>query len=266
MRVIFLGKNSEGNGGFCKGIAALQYLLDCQCEVVSVVACDETLKNFAYGKNLALKEIEEIYNDIDNGEIQNIDFVISYGYMRRIRQPLIGFSQLGCINFHPAPLPDWRGMGGVFNFALFEEVKEWGVTAHLVDKSFDTGDILKVNYFDVDASRETVASLVQKSHEQLYILYRAIVDSLINSSIDMSPRKQGKGRYISRKDFNILRKIQTTDSLETIDKKIKAFFYPPRHGAFIEIQGKEYTLVNDEMLKKIKIIIEKEEKDGRNIF
>ena len=84
----------------------------------------------------------------------SIDLIISYGFKNLIKEPLISMPKIGCINFHPAPLPDWRGMGGVFNFALYEQVSEWGVSSHFVDNSFDTGDLIKVNNFKINSKND----------------------------------------------------------------------------------------------------------------
>ena len=181
MRVIFLGKHSAGKGGYCRGIDALKYLLQVGCEIVCVVPCDDSLQNFIYKKKLTSKKIEDVGTNILEGKIRDIDFIISYGYTKKIKEPLISSSRWGCINFHPAPLPEWRGMGGVFNFALFEGVKQWGVTAHFIDKSFDTGNIIKSRHFNIDVSSETVTSLVQKSHIQLLILFKEVVESFFSA-------------------------------------------------------------------------------------
>ena len=54
-----------------------------------------------------------------------------------------------CLNFHPAPLPDIRGLGG-YNVAILEDFAEWGVSAHFVDEEFDTGDLVRVDRFPID--------------------------------------------------------------------------------------------------------------------
>ena len=54
---------------------------------------------------ISMEEAEE-YVKSNPGEI---DLVVSYLYWRKIKQPLIDGPKLGCINFHPAIFPDWRG-------------------------------------------------------------------------------------------------------------------------------------------------------------
>lgn len=40
------------------------------------------------------------------------DLVVSYLFWRKIRKPLIVRPKYRCINFHPAILPDYRGLAG----------------------------------------------------------------------------------------------------------------------------------------------------------
>ena len=72
--------------------------------------------------------------------------VISFLFWRLIREPLISLGRIGCLNFHPAPLPDFRGLGG-YNVAILEGLREWGVSCHFVDEGFDTGDLVEVERF-----------------------------------------------------------------------------------------------------------------------
>lgn len=251
MRTIFLGKHIGGNN-HCLGLNALKYLMD--NKDFEIIKCVTTHKDLLY--DFCVHNNIDVTNDIsDCYDINDIDLVISYGFGNLISETLINNSNIGCINFHPAPLPEWRGMGGVFNFAIYEEVSEWGVTSHFVDKTFDTGDIIKLNTFEVDIENESVSSLTKKSHKELLNLFYEVVDIIIDYNLNKKsiPRlKQDGGRYISKKDFNGLRKINKNDTSDIIDKKIKAFFHPPYHGASIEIDNKEYSLLNSELLKKIK--------------
>jgi len=251
IKTIFLGKHPE-KGGSCLGVDALKILLaNEEIEVVGCVPNDEDLLwKFCIQNDIEIKTIEDVEDQVDD-----VDLIISYGFMKKIKEPLISSPKLGCINFHPAPLPEWRGMGGTYNFAIFEEVEEWGVTGHFVDAGLDTGDIIQVDRFKINTSKETPISLSQKSHKKLLILFGNVVEKVVyysNSNKPIPRKKQGKGRYISKIDFDELRKINDKDTAEIINKKIKAFWYPPHHGAYITIDGSEYSLVNNELLKKIK--------------
>jgi methionyl-tRNA formyltransferase len=58
---------------------------------------------------------------------------------------------------------------------------------------------------------------------------------------------QGQGRYVSQEDFEALRRVQPGDDL---DRKLRAFWYPPHAGAVIEVDGRELTLVNERLLNE----------------
>ena len=244
MKVIFLGNQDSS-------IKGLEYLAEKESDVL-VVTQSEELKIVAQEYNLTAIPENKLYKDIGNGNriLEGTDLVISYGYHKLIKKPLINLPRIGCINFHPAPLPAFRGMGGVYNFAIYEGVETWGVTAHFVDESFDTGDIIGIREFKINPEEETAYSLKEKSHRQLMILYKSIIDAIYEGK-ELPRTPQWEGRYISRQDFEQLRRMQPMDSLEEIDRKIRAFWCPPYDGAYIELHGKEFTLVNSKMLKRI---------------
>ena len=79
----------------------------------------------------------------------DVDVVISFLFWKLIREPLISLGRVGCLNFHPAPLPDFRGVGG-YNVAILEGLSSWGVSCHFVDERFDTGDVVEVERFPID--------------------------------------------------------------------------------------------------------------------
>lgn len=249
MKIIFLGKHI-GNNNNCLGLDALKYLHI--IKQLKNIKCVVKEKDMLY--NYCIKHNIEVTHNIK--DYTDTDLIISYGWHKLIPKHIIKNSRIGCINFHPAPLPEWRGMGGVFNFALFKKITEWGVSAHFVDENFDTGDIIKTNKFKINPTKETIYSLTKKSHNELLILFKEVLDLILinKNSINSIPRKkQTQGNYISKNDLDKLRKVQSNDSIEIIDRKIWSCFCPPYHGAYITIKGKQYSIINDEILNKIKL-------------
>tara|TARA_R110000822_G_scaffold298120_1_gene420801 strand:+ start:713 stop:1456 length:744 start_codon:yes stop_codon:yes gene_type:complete len=246
MRVILLSKHTINNN--CLGIDALSYLCN---NNLNVVMCVSKQKDDLY--DFCKKTNIPVTNDINDCiQFSNIDLIISYGWGNLITPDIIELPKLGCINFHPAPLPEWKGMGGVFNYALYENITNWGCSAHFVDKTFDTGDIIKTNYFSIKHIN-TISSLTKLSHIHTLSLFKEVITMYIqNKTI---PRKsQPACRYISKQDLDTLREIHLTDSIEIIDNKIESCFNPPYPGAYVTINGKQYTLINNNILNKIKFI------------
>ena len=138
-------------------IDGLKILLKKPIEIVAVVAkpnneesfSGEKLYDFAIENNLKIISEDELYSLIEpkkqpNSELSDVDLVISFLFWKIIKKPLIDFPKIGCINLHPAPLPDFRGFSP-YSLAIYQNSPEWGVSAHFVDEKIDTGDIVKVN-------------------------------------------------------------------------------------------------------------------------
>ncbi len=256
MEIIFLGKNKPSV------VKGLQFLLDTKMSVKAIISssphsdndCENGLSEIAKKYNIPFMSDLQLNSILEDKEkckenFEKIDLVISYLYPKKIKEKLIQLPKIGCINFHPAPLPEFRGVSP-YCFGILEDFPYWGVTCHYIDKEFDSGDIIKVKKFDVDLKKETSFSLEQKSQEHLLELFKSII-KIIFEGKDLPRKEQGNGKYFSKKDFERLRQVDENDSEEMISKKIRAFWYPPFSGAYIKIKNKEYTIINDDMLKKI---------------
>jgi|LWDU01.1.fsa_nt_gi methionyl-tRNA formyltransferase len=255
MRVIYLGKNKPSV------VESLLHLVKKGINVTIIVCKSE---NDHKNCNLCEKadelgifhcNDEKLYSIILNKKskhrklIQNIDLVISYLFWKKIKSPLLQVPKIGSVNFHPAPLPEYRGFSP-YTFGILNDASDWGVTAHYIDDKFDTGKIIKVKKFSVDIQHETSFSLEQKSQKYLYLLFKEIIKTLLTSGI-LKSTSQGTGKYFSKKDFEINRKILLGSSVEEVDKKIRAYWYPPHEGAFMLVGKKEIYLINNDILKKI---------------
>lgn len=235
-----------------QSVDLLKWTLDRGIEVVAVCT-DSQFENSPTAKAakemgipvISMEEAEKYVNE-HPGEI---DLVVSYLYWRRIKKPLIEGPNYGCINFHPAILPDWKGCAG-YNIAILKKLPQWGVTAHYVDETIDTGKIIKVNLFDFDYKTATAQSLERTTQDELMELYKQIVLEVKEKGrLETLDVDNSKGTYISRNQMNEMKKITEEDlASEDLDVKVRAFWFPPYDGAYIEKNGKKYTLVDKEIL------------------
>jgi methionyl-tRNA formyltransferase len=236
----------------CKRSAAraLDWLAAEGAEVVAVVASEpdeftrdeQRVDYVAEGRGLPLVSEESLYADPP----ADVDLVISFLFWKRIREPLLSLGRSGCLNFHPAPLPDIRGVGG-YNVAVLEGMTEWGVSCHFVDADFDTGDLVQVDRFPIDAESATAFSVDLVSQERLYELFKSVMRrALAGEELPREP--QGPGRYMSRDEFESLRRVRPGDDVE---RKLRAFWYPPYQGALVEVDGRELTLVDERLLAEM---------------
>ena len=168
MKIIFMGRKKQSAD-------LLRWTLDQGIEIVAVCT-DNQFDNSptaaaARELNIPILSMEEAEEYSANNEI---DLVVSYLYWRVIRKPLIENPRYGCINFHPAILPDWKGCAG-YNIAILKKLDKWGVSAHYVDETVDTGPIIRVNRFDFDWRTATAQSLEKITQDELVNLYKEII-------------------------------------------------------------------------------------------
>jgi methionyl-tRNA formyltransferase len=229
---------------------ALDWLAVEGADVVAVVAGepDEFTRDeqrvdlVAQRHGFELMSDEELYASPPD----DVDLVVSFLFWKRIREPLLSLGRVGCLNFHPAPLPDMRGVGG-YNVAVLEGMREWGVSCHFVDAELDTGDIVEVERFPIDPDTATALSVDVDSQEHLYELFKGVMRRVLADE-ELPRTPQGVGRYVSREEFEAMRYVRPRDDL---DRKLRAFWYPPYPGALIDVDGRDLTLVDDDTLREL---------------
>ncbi len=69
------------------------------------------------------------------------DMFVAVGYTDLLRAPLLAVPRILAANFHASLLPAYRGRHPVF-WALRHGERWAGLTVHVMDEGFDTGDVL----------------------------------------------------------------------------------------------------------------------------
>ena len=229
---------------------ALDWLVVEGAEIAAVVAAepdeltrdDQRVDLVAERHGLERVSEEELYASPP----EDVDVVVSFLFWNRIREPLLSLGRIGCLNFHPAPLPDMRGVGG-YNVAVLEGMSEWGVSCHFVDADFDTGDIVEVERFAIDPDTATALSVDVDSQERLYELFKRVMRRVLAGE-ELPRTPQGEGRYVSRGEFEAMRRVRPGDDL---DRKLRAFWYPPHAGAVVDVDGRDLTVVDEKLLAEL---------------
>jgi methionyl-tRNA formyltransferase len=175
---------------------------------------------------------------------------------------LLEHPRFGVINFHPAPLPQFKGLGG-YNLAILEDHDSWGATAHYMDKGIDTGGIISVLKEPIQVGRETVNSLERLTQSIIGKLVRDIVmrvlyeqNNMKNDRLPTTPNVGGK--YVTREQLEAMKEVQPGDD---VVKKIRAFWFPPYDGAYVVVNGVKCTLVDHSILLELS-----EDPDVSNVF
>jgi len=118
--------------------------------------------------------------------VQNIDFIILAGYLRKIPESFTKAFPNKIINVHPSLLPKFGGKGMygkyVHEAVLANQEVESGISIHFVNEEFDEGKIIAQHKCKLEAN-ENLRSLQQKIHQLEHQFFPLEVEKLIQNSI-----------------------------------------------------------------------------------
>jgi methionyl-tRNA formyltransferase len=244
MKILFMGR---------KAIAArcLAYLREQRwAEIVGVLTDSHLTGSITAAAarefGLPLYTFEQATTAMLDG-ILKYDFGVSVLYWRKLKGPFLSVPPLGTLNFHPAPLPDYKGTAG-YNLAILENLSQWGVSCHYVDAEIDTGGIVEVSRFPIDREHATVRDLEEQSAHAMEVQFRRVIGRIRQERGLLPTIRNEGGRYISRSEMELMKEIRPGDD---VARKVRAFWYPPYDGAYTVIDGVKYTLVDRGILMKL---------------
>ena len=168
------------------------------------------------------------------------DYIISFLSPWIVSEDLLNNARKKALNFHPGT-SKYGGIG-CYNFAIYNEEKEYGVMCHEMVKKVDSGKIIKIRNFPIDTD-ETVSSLKNKSMDNLLELFYEIMDLIKRrKKLPVSNQKWERQPY-TKKELLSLCKITTDMPKKEIEKRLRATYYPAGPDwPYIEINGKKITL------------------------
>lgn len=74
---------------------------------------------------------------------------VGISFMYQYKVPKSELDKATWFNFHPAPLPGYKGRNLCYH-AIMNGEKEFGAALHYMDENFDTGDIIEVRNFVIN--------------------------------------------------------------------------------------------------------------------
>ena len=113
---------------------------------------------------------------------RKIDLIVLAGFLWLIPEKLIDAFPGRIINIHPALLPKYGGKG-MYGEKVHEEVRknrenETGITIHVVDKLYDTGDIIFQKSVKINPYLFSAGFIASKVHKLEYKWYPKVVEQI----------------------------------------------------------------------------------------
>jgi methionyl-tRNA formyltransferase len=171
--------------------------------------------------------------DVDEAKLARLepDIVLSFLNEHILRGPLLATAG---VNFHPAP-PDYPGRGGA-SLALFDGATSYGATAHRIAPAVDSGPIVAVKRFPIEADDgcDTVYARAEIAALQLLIEF---VDRYgRGGEIGHDPAEVWTRRPATRRMFQQWLVLDPADR-STFIRKIRAARHPRFPGPFVDLHG-----------------------------
>ena len=162
------------------------------------------------------------------------DYLISFLYPSVLPAELLSRARRAAINFHPGP-PLYPGTG-CYNFAIYEEADEYGVTCHHMVERVDSGGIIEVVRFPL-LWTDTVSSLKERSSIHCLSLFCRIVPKLLAGEPLPSSDENWQRRLFTRKQLNALCRISPEMSEDEIRRRVRATYFPDAPGPHVDLAG-----------------------------
>lgn len=177
------------------------------------------------------------------------EYILCFRSLFVLPKRLIDRANIAAINFHPAP-PEYPGSGCI-NFALYDEVSEYGVTAHIMNELVNNGPILEVHRFPV-TSFDNLPTVLSRTHSELLNLCSDFISGLhsdgenfLKEKLAASQNEVWRGKSRTLKEWHDLHKIDLAVSERELKRIIRAtnnYEYSPK----IKLYGFTFRLELDE--------------------
>ena len=137
-------------------------------------------------------------NSVDFIKNKNIDVLISINYLFLIEKELISLPKLLAFNVHGSLLPKYRGRTPHV-WAIINNEKKTGITAHLIDEGCDTGDILLQN--EVLINQADTGNDILKKFELLYpSMIEEIINQISSNKLNRKPQDRLQATHFPKRD------------------------------------------------------------------
>ena len=174
----------------------------------------------------------------------NYDYIFCFRSFYILKNNILNKVNNAAINFHPGP-PEYRGTGCV-NYALYENSKFYGCTAHLINEKVDNGKIIDVKKFNI-SKKNSFSEVLTKTYETMSGLAISMIKN-IKKNPDFVENQILKNKDI--KWSNKIKKLKDLNNFYQINKNIKKNDFlnkiratdTPKFKPYIKLYGKKFIL------------------------
>ena len=204
-------------------------------------------------KNLLKKKSKKFYyfesnkigEKINNKYLKpNYDYIFCFRSFYILKKNILKKVKKAAINFHAGP-PEYRSIGCI-NYAVYENSKFYGCTAHLINEKIDDGKIMDVKKFSI-GRKDSISKILNKTYKIMSSQAISLINqikinpNLIENQIEKNKKIKWSNKIKKIKDLNkfyiINKNIKKKDFLNKIRATNTLKFKP-----YIKLYGKKFIL------------------------
>ncbi len=162
------------------------------------------------------------------------DLILSLYYRNIIPESIFSAATLGAYNMHGSFLPSYRGRAPL-NWSIINGENYCGATMHVLEKNFDTGDIVLQEKYEIGPD-EYVGQIQARASDTALSVFKHAVPLLLAGNPPRAPQDSSKASYYGRRrpedgriDFN-----KTAREVFNLVRGVSR----PFPGAFADFDGK----------------------------
>ncbi|ATE52805.1 methionyl-tRNA formyltransferase [Actinosynnema pretiosum] len=252
MRVVMFGYQTWGH-------RTLQALLDSEHEVALVVThpksdhayeriWSDSVADLAeeHGIEVLIRERPDDEELLTRLKEVDPDVIVATNWRTWIPPKVFNLPKRGTLNVHDSLLPAYAGFSPLI-WALINDEKEVGVTAHMMDDTLDAGDVVLQRAVPV-GPRDTTADLF---HKTLALFGPITVDGLAelaSGRTEFTPQDRSKASFFHKRAEEDLR-IDWTWTAEELDRLVRAQC-APYPSAYAFHRGRRLEIVEAEVSRE----------------
>lgn len=237
-KIIFLGQNKIAEECLSELFKKSKYS---NIELMAIVSnkelfkkLDKYIEKIIYIPNNKRNE-KEIISTIKDLKINTL---ISVQHPWILTKKVIESVKRNCFNLHNAKLPDYKGYNSI-SHAILNGEKSYTSTIHWIAEKVDTGDIAFVKTFTINKN-DTALSLYNKSFKKAKKNFKELLFALNhNKEIPKIPLTE-EGRFYHKREIQILKRIKNMSNPEEVNRKSRAFYFPPFEPAYFILNKRKY--------------------------
>jgi methionyl-tRNA formyltransferase len=220
-----------------------------------VVACSNALPENTWWGTARIRELASVNSTrfISNSERHDsllaetaaelgVNCLISVGHPWIVPERLLrSTDENAAFNLHNGPLPRFGGFN-TGSHAILEGVTHFGPTLHWMESAVDAGPIAFEERFEIprDATAKSLHALTQEAGRRLFSRLR---ECLLEARLPPREPMTTPTRIYSRHALSDHREVIDVSNDVEVDRKSRAFWFPPFEPAFCRLNGRKLYLV-----------------------